>query len=39
MHAFQKKSQKTSQKDLERGRQRYREMLAYREQHKNEKDS
>lgn len=39
LHAFQKKSQKTSQKDLERGRQRYREMLAYREQHKNEKDS
>ncbi|NER00147.1 MAG: type II toxin-antitoxin system RelE/ParE family toxin [Cyanothece sp. SIO2G6] len=32
LHAFQKKSQKTSKQDIELGQQRYREMLRFRQQ-------
>lgn len=31
LHAFQKKTQKTAKKDIERGRQRYKALLNYRE--------
>lgn len=36
LHAFQKKTQKTSRQDLEIGRQRYREMLRHREEQREE---
>ncbi len=34
LHAFQKKTQKASKKDLDRGRQRYKEMILHREAQK-----
>ena len=32
LHAFQKKTQKTSKQDIQLGQQRYKEMLRYREE-------